>query len=119
MSQTSYKIPAPGELRRKRDEWLLELKLELIRILRDYGKCLSFNSGFKTMWMEIPKGENYCIVYHAGTLYKVNLIVLPGKDPLPDFRLGVDPSIFDSENGFSISILLDLVDLYPTNPFIL
>lgn len=116
---SSIKVPVPGELRKKRDEWLLELKLELIRIIRDFGKCLSFNAGQKIMWMKVPKINDYCIVYHTGVLYKVNLISLPGKECLPDFRMGLDPSIFNTEKGIPIHILLELTEMYPSNPFIL
>lgn len=115
-----YIPKVPGELRRKRDEWLLELKLELTRILRDNGKCLNFGIGSKTMWMEfkgLGENSNTGIVLAGGDLYRVNLISLPGKDPYPDFRVGVDPSVFDPTNGIPIHLLLDLVEQYPINPF--
>lgn len=118
MSKINNIIPTvPGDLRRRRDEWLLDLKLELIRIVRDNGKCLNFTSGSKTMWMNIPGVSDYCIVYYTGDLYKVNLIILPGKDPIPDFKVGVDPSIFSTEKGIPIPKLLEVVEMFPANPF--
>lgn len=108
---------APGELRRRRDEWLLDLKIELIRVVRDNGKCLNFTAGAKTIWIEVPGEKDYCIVYHIGDLYKVNLLTLPGKDPIPDFKMGFVPSVFDPEKGVSILKLLEIVEMFPSNPF--
>lgn len=112
------KIIAPGELRRRRNEWLLDLKLELQRVLRDNGKCLGFIGGSKKTWMSFPALPGYALVLSAGDILLCSLIAThDGKEKVMMLP-GKDKSVFDPEAGVSVIDLLDFVDNYPLNPFL-
>lgn len=106
----------PGSLRSRRNQWLLDLKLELQRIIRDHGKCLKFNNFGKTMWIKLPTRDYLALVYSGGDITLCDIVKV-GEKENPNFRPGLDISVFDNNSGISISELLDLVDMYPKNPF--
>lgn len=112
------KIFAPGEIRKEYNEVLRKIKLELQRILRDNGKCLSFSisSHGKKTWMEFPAVKDYALVYSSGDIFRSELIGT-GENKRPNFRPGKDKSVFDPAANISMYDLLDFIDLYPKNPF--
>lgn len=111
------KIYAPGELRKLHNEFLCAVKLELQRILRDYGKCLSFGVGQgKKTWMKFPAVVNTALVLNSGDIYRSDLVGT-GENERPNIKPGKDKSVFDPAANISMYDLLDFIDLYPQNPF--
>lgn len=120
MVEAKEKLVAPGELRRRRNEWLLDLKLELIRVLRDNGSCISFGPGTgKKTWMKFPAIPGTALMLSAGEVLLVDLISKAnGEGEKLNPRPGKDMSVFNPAAKVSIESLLEFTEQYPTNPFL-
>lgn len=108
---------APGELRRRRDEWLLDLKLELIRVLRDNGKCLSFEPGRKIVWMKLESIPEVALVYSHGDILRCDILHKANGEDSVMIKPGKDKSVFDPDSKIPIPTLLEFIEQYPENPF--